>query len=146
MTYTAANFLALTPSGGTPVTYFRPGCVHVTSRRIEKNQEVTTCESGRQVVTNMSDNEVELIELTFTNLQAADETAAGGTTAAGFNSLRTFVRDTAGFRESAIKYKPKGSLIGSAVDCYIDQSDLTDVEEMYGLYSCKLTLRRVIEP
>lgn len=146
MAYSLAQCFGLGPDGHATAIWFRPGTAKITRRKIEKNQEVVTCESGRQVVTNLSANEVEMLEITFQDLQEDDETPEG-VSIAGFDSLRTFVRDTAGYRGGAIEYKPHGASFSSGwVDAYLDQSDLTDMEEQDGLYTCKITLRRVIAP
>lgn len=149
MAYTTTQVIALTSSDGTTVLYFRPGAAHVSRRRIEKNQEVTTCESGRQVVTTLSDNEVEMTEITFSALQKDDETV-DAMTMAGFDSLRDFVRDIANYRANLIKYKAKGRTLLQTDNLYLDQAELTDVieyvdEDGDNVYGCKLTLRRVIE-
>lgn len=122
--------------------YFRPGQIQLVRRKIEQNQVVTLCESGRLVVTDMTANRIETVELVLAEIQKSDET--GSTyTFCGFTSLRSFITSTIGMR-GWIYYKPVGFSLASSILAQLAHSDFTDQEAEEDLFSCKLTLRRVV--
>lgn len=123
------------------IKYIRPGCCQETRRRREKNIATIVMESGDQVASEMSENVVETVELTFTDLHADDETG-GAVTLTGFDNFRDFIEDTIGLQQE-LKYKEVGESFIAAATYTVAQADLTYAEQQSGLYSFKLILRRV---
>lgn len=149
MSYVTTRLVGLYDSAAGNSQYIRPGCCHESRRKIEENIDVTVMESGREVITKKADDQIETIELTFSNLQKEDE-SDGTNTLRGFDSLYTFFTSTVGFY-NLMKYKRKGSSAIASIDVRFWQADLTYSVQYAdnstlreGRYEFKVVLRRVI--
>lgn len=143
---TAADCMVLANSALTTKLYFRPGSAVLRQTRRENNQATTVCESGRAVVAQLAANDVRYFEVEFNGIPLSDEAGSEyGVTLAGMNTVLTFITDTAQYRLTEVKFKPKGDsdTAGNYRTVRVWQSDITyDEPERKKVYNFKITLRQ----